>query len=111
MKVSKLIFIIGCLLCMTSFVFAQGIVVEHWSPWELQLAGRTTPPSNGLTTVGNGEMVYLKAMPDTATSFTWSITSAPTGSAAALDSTDKVRTTFRLMLLVIIRFKWMLTVY
>lgn len=98
MKLSKLIFTIGCLLCMASFTFAQTatIVVEHWSPWELQLAERTTPPSTGLSVVGNGELVYLLATADSAiTSVTWSIASQPTGSTVVLDSTDKIRTTFR----------------
>jgi hypothetical protein len=82
-------------------VFAQPvaqIVVEDWSPWELQLAGRTTPPSTGLSVVGKGELVYLLGRETggaAVTSYTWSIASRPTGSTAALDSTDKARSTFR----------------
>ncbi len=99
MKVLKLIFTIGCMiLCIASFAFAQTatIVVEHWSPWENDLAGRTTPPSTGLTVVGNGELVYLLATADSAfTTVAWSIASQPSGSTTTLDSTDKTRTTFR----------------
>ncbi len=100
MKLSKLLFASSCLvLWMTSFVLAQPaatIDVEHWSPWELEVAGRTTPPSTGLKVVGNGELVYLMGSGDEeVTAYTWSITSQPTGSTVVLDSTDKARTTFR----------------
>lgn len=88
-----------CVLPATAFAqpVAQ-IVVEDWSPWELQLAGRTTPPSTGLSVVGNGELVYLlgkEAGDSTVTSYTWTLVSQPTGSTVDLDSSNTERTTFR----------------
>jgi len=72
-----------------------GIVVEAWSPQEIHDLGWESHPSTGLTTVGVGELVYLFAEADTVVAVAWSITTAPTGSAAVLDSTDTQRTTFR----------------
>ena len=74
------------------------IKVEGLSPQELHDLGWTTPPSTGLSVVGNGELVYLSGSnmdSEEVTAYTWSIESAPAGSQAALDSTDKMWTTFR----------------
>ncbi len=48
----------------------------------------------GLKTVGIGDQVYLIANSDTA-DYVWSISSAPDGSAAALDMTDAEMVTFK----------------
>lgn len=74
------------------------IVVEAWSPQDLADAGRTTHPSTGLKVVGMEEQVYLlvtESGGQEITAVEWTLTTRPTGSTAALDSTDTERTTFR----------------
>jgi len=95
--------ILFILLFLIGAVFAQNpptalIEVVAYSPQELEEMGWHTPPSSGLTNVGNGTLVYLKGMEKSGqeiTAYTWSITSQPNGSTATLDSTDTPQTTFR----------------
>ncbi|RMD91866.1 MAG: T9SS C-terminal target domain-containing protein [Calditrichaeota bacterium] len=93
--------LLAMLLMMVTSSTAQTpqavIVVEAWSPKELHDAGRDTHPSQGLTTVGKGELVYLlgkEATGQEVTAYQWSLVSVPEGSAAVLDSVNTQRTTF-----------------
>ncbi|MCG8608191.1 hypothetical protein MJD09_24800, partial [bacterium] len=73
------------------------IVIEAWSPQEIHDMGWTSHPSTGLSVVGVEEIVYLfarGASGEEVTAVTWTMTSRPTGSNTALDSTDTQRTTF-----------------
>ncbi|MBD3377284.1 T9SS type A sorting domain-containing protein [candidate division KSB1 bacterium] len=96
------------LLCCLFAVFSMAIgqeapvavvKVEAQSPQELHnmhMEGAT--PSTGLNVVGNGELVYLVAMEAggaEVTAYSWSISEAPDGSQATLDSTDTHMTTMR----------------
>ena len=86
------------LLCAT--VTAQPVAVieiEAFSPQEIDELGWTSRPSNGLSVVGSGELVYLfgsEASGAEVTGFSWSVVTAPFGSTATLDSTNTQRTTF-----------------
>jgi hypothetical protein len=96
------IFIIT-LVCVSA-MFAQTttlkavITPKSWSPKEISDAKLTIPPSQGMRVVGKGELVYLQgteAANTAITGYAWSISKAPVGSAAKLDSADKKIATFR----------------
>lgn len=103
-KLLLFILAVGLLGIFGSYIYSQVvtpvavITVEALSPQEIHEMGWTTPPSNGLSVVGRGELVYLSGKNDGAdpvTAYAWSLSGLPPGSAATLDSTDKAWTTFR----------------
>jgi hypothetical protein len=80
-----------------SLAFSQPtavIKIEGYSPQEILNMGWTSPRSTGLSNVGVGQLVYLRGNSGV-TTWQWSLTSKPTGSIAALDSTNKQQTTFK----------------
>jgi len=101
LSISVLLLFVFAMLALTAQTPEATIVVEAISRQDITNNGWTTPPyypSSGLTNVGKGELVYLSgkdAGSEEVTSYTWSITSQPPGSAVALDSTDTQWVTFR----------------
>ncbi len=83
-----------------SFAFGQTAKIKTFpvSPYMIEHGEIDTniykSEYTGLKVVGLGELVYLISK-DQAASYGWSITSAPAGSAAALDNIDLQMTTFR----------------
>nr|NIR48610.1 hypothetical protein [candidate division KSB1 bacterium]NIR69332.1 hypothetical protein [candidate division KSB1 bacterium]NIS24150.1 hypothetical protein [candidate division KSB1 bacterium]NIT71065.1 hypothetical protein [candidate division KSB1 bacterium]NIU24769.1 hypothetical protein [candidate division KSB1 bacterium] len=98
--VPALIFILA-IFALTAQTPEAEITVEAISPQDITNNGWSTPPyypSSGLTNVGKGELVYLTgrdASGEEVTSYSWTLTSLPTGSAVTLDSTNTRMTTFR----------------
>ena len=96
----KVIYGLTALMLLASFALAQTptavIRIEGYSPQEVRDLKLTSPRSSGLSVVGTGQMVYLKgsAASGTVTTYAWKLAEKPTGSAAALDSTNKLQTTF-----------------
>lgn len=75
------------------------IIIDPVSPWDIIQGNVDTTrfkvPSTGLSVVGVGQMVYLRAVPDTqGTTFAWT-TDFPQGSNAMLENTDEFFTGFR----------------
>ncbi|MCF8241868.1 MAG: T9SS type A sorting domain-containing protein [Melioribacteraceae bacterium] len=93
-------------ICLTLLLFtaitinAQDafIKVDGISPGEIVWGEIDTSvyqtPSTGLANVGIGDIVYLFAMPDTGTTFVWTLT-GPDGSSATLDNTDQQMTALK----------------
>lgn len=90
------------LLFLAAMTFAQtptaSVKVQGYSPQEIHDLGWPGPKSSGLSNVGIGQVVYLVGSDEggaEVTTYAWSIASAPTGSNAALDSSDTWQVTFR----------------
>ncbi len=92
-------------LVLAGFVttsLAQTVKVkrEAMTPGRLSAIGKSSErPTTGLRVVGKGAKVFVSADTtgsgaSTATSFTWSFVSKPAGSAATIDSSNKMMTSF-----------------
>ncbi|MCK9426632.1 MAG: T9SS type A sorting domain-containing protein [Ignavibacteriaceae bacterium] len=89
-------------LFIATLAFPQAVKVQRLAKSAFQLGlssstATTWPVSSGLRVVAKGQTVYFKADTTgsgatTVTSFAWTLTSKPGGSAAALDTVDKQTT-------------------
>ena len=98
----KLIYGLATLMLLASVAFAQVptaiIKIEGYSPQEISDLKWTSPRSTGLSNVGLGQLVYVlgrDSLNAAVTTYAWSLTSKPTGSATVLDSTNKKQTTLK----------------
>lgn len=97
---NSIISVVVMLVFAASSAWTQtaSIKIEGYSPQEIHDLGWTSPRSTGLSVVGVGQVVYLVGSDSAGaavTSYAWTLTARPTGSTAALDSSNKKQTTFK----------------
>jgi formate-dependent nitrite reductase cytochrome c552 subunit len=100
--VAALFFLVNSAVAQKIAIRVEGMSIHRLNTMRLPHPNNWDNVSSGLTKVGTGTMVWLSGWDITGdstykagTNYLWSMTSRPTGSTAALDSTTKQWTSFR----------------